>query len=227
MQLIVAQRLAWTVGKYFAPVTDHRVWQLKAGRFEVALQADFHLPLAGQALGIHDGRLDFGWRFVLSDCLDVRLARAVAPLAIDPFRQLCRIHRVGARDCRLRIRVVAGEAGVTYGTPKVLMRRTVITRAHRQRAAVLGIPTHRQLHQTVFRRAMEIGPRMIAGAHYVVNLGLEDVDLLAVRAFLMTAFERTGRLFGRWCSIGRTPDGSRFLRSPTPAWASRTSAPCR
>ena len=188
MQLIVAQRLTGPVGKRLAPVPDHRIRQLEAGGFEVALQADFHLPLAAQPLGIHDGRLDFGGRPALLHGLHMRLARPMAALAIDPFGKFRGIDGIGANRAAW-IAVVAEEAGVTHLAAEVLVRGAVVARAHPERAAIFHIPTHRQLDQMVVRGAMEVGPRMVAGTHYVVNLRLEDVSLLGIRPFLVAPLE--------------------------------------
>ena len=173
---------AGLVGEWRTAVAHDGVRQRQAGGFQVALHAHFHLPLAGEAGGIHDG---------LADGLDARSGslgdahmvgtRSMAALAIDPFRQVSRVERLAAGFLvsrgNSRIRVVAEHALVGDGARRQHVI-AVVPRPHRPHAAVLGVPGEGKLGQRAARRAVQVAAHVIAGAHHVIDPRFLYVDLL-------------------------------------------------
>src|SRR3954468_6416541 len=100
-------------------------------------------------------------------------ARAVTPLAIDAFGKRACVSRFGERllvtGGDLWIGVVAEHAIVRDGAAEAIVVRTVVTGIHRPVAALLRVPAQRQFEQRVRAGPVEIRPRVVPGAHDVVD----------------------------------------------------------
>ena len=90
---VVSERFARTVAEYAAPPPNERIGQRRVGRFEMALQTDFHLADGVELGWVDDGGADCGGRLPQTNRIDVALPRPVATLAIDACRQLRRPDR--------------------------------------------------------------------------------------------------------------------------------------
>src|SRR5262249_33973261 len=63
-------------------------------------------------------------------------------------------------------------------------------------AGVFAVPAHGHLDQPAVARAMQVAPRMIAGADHVVRAHLEDVGLAAVKPGLMAPLKPLAAALG-------------------------------
>src|SRR5262249_28380808 len=114
MQNVISERFARTIGEDATTVTQQARRKLQASGFEVALHADFHLPVERKPRGIDDRVAHPLRRRSLTGEFDMRQSGAVTSLAINSFRQPLRKSRASLPRVRLRlnlnITVVAGHA---------------------------------------------------------------------------------------------------------------------
>lgn len=94
MQNVIFQRLSRTIRERASTVAQQACRELQAAGFQMALHADFHLPVRRKPRGIDDRTSHALWRQALPDGIEMSLPRAVASLAINPFRQPLREARV-------------------------------------------------------------------------------------------------------------------------------------
>src|SRR5690349_11403401 len=139
---VIAERLAWPIGERHSVVAPDRVGHVPACRFQMALHADFELPVAGEACGIYDSPTD-RFRRCLAGAGGAHMcsAGAMAALAIN-----------GRRLARLR--AMAKQAVFRNRAAEIFLIGTIVAGTHRPVAAVFGIPTYRQFHELAVRRAM-------------------------------------------------------------------------
>jgi hypothetical protein len=183
----ITQRPPRKIRKWRMLVTANLKWQRAAGRLEVALHAHFELPLAIQRRRVDDCGAA-GADIPSAHRSNMPLSGAVTPLAINAFGQATR--KLGSRpvvvNLAARVGVVARHAPFVDDPTKVEMIAPIVPGAHRPTTAAVGIPAHRQLQQAVVRRAVDVGPRMIARADHVISAELDLVRVRATESDLMT-----------------------------------------
>ncbi len=193
----ISQRLARPERKCAAFVALDGSRQHKAGGLQMALHADFELAVGSHARRVENGLPDLRRRSLPLRRFHVPASRTVAALAIDAFRKLRGIEWVRIRPVVSRIErwvaVVAKETVVADFAAKVEMIGAIVARTHGEhtrlpRMQSVRIPRHRQLHQAILGGAMEIGARMVARSHHVVDRSLEHIDF-ARRALLVASFK--------------------------------------
>src|SRR5204863_5670369 len=145
----------------------------------MALHAQLHLELGIEAGGIDDASANRR--------ANVLAAGTVASLAIDSGRKLTNENGLAAGRLVVRRNLrIAGmaEDALVRGEAAGLRMRGIEARTHAPATPLLRIPAERQLDEASARSAMEIGPRMGAGSHDVVDLQLLDVGLFTAEADL-------------------------------------------
>jgi hypothetical protein len=188
----IAQWLTWPVGERLLRMTKNLVRQRKLGGLQVTLHAHFQLAVAVQFGGIDDGRTDGLRRGATgSGGFDVGATRSMAALAIDSFRDAVAEKGLAGGQVRTlarrRVGGVAGQASGGNGAPEVILVGAIVAWAHGPKSALLCVPTHRQLHQSALRCAIQIAPGVVAGSHNIVDFFLDNVSWLPVETDLMTA----------------------------------------
>ena len=126
MQEVIGERLARRIGKRRVFVAPDLERQRTARGLEMTLHACLELTIAVEARGIGDGpaaSVDIAGL----DRLDVRLSRAMAPLAVDPLRKRQREPRTvaGVLHRPARITVVTRHALGIDEAAEIRMRGTI------------------------------------------------------------------------------------------------------
>jgi hypothetical protein len=119
---------------------------------------------------------------------DVLLTGSMAALAFDTFGQGLLKLRAGSSvvvPCgNLGVCVVAEHALVGNYASRTWIVRPVEARGHSPVAALLRIPSHGKLLQSIVAGEMKVGATVVAGAHDIVDLFLVYVGLLAIEVLL-------------------------------------------
>src|ERR1700733_9337232 len=192
-EFVVAHRLTGPLGIDAAIVAANLVWHQAAAGFEMALHADFQLPLPAETCRVDDHLpYLFPWSIRRKSRTYVFATRPMTPLAINSLRnrvgekRKTRVAALGITALQ-RQAIVAQQALAGDGATKVLLVRSIITRAHRPITGVLYVPGDRQFDQPAIGAAVQIAAGVVAGANDVVDLFLGNVCLLAVEALLRPA----------------------------------------
>ncbi len=182
----ISQRLPRHIIERSASQPRNCMGQRTAGRFQMALQAHFHLPVGTKSSRIDDGGANLVARGAgsTSQC-HVACSGPMTPLAIDAFRKRSTISRLRpalALRCRnARVGVVAEHALVVDRTRRALVIQPVIAWVHRPVTAVFRVPSERQLLERIARRQVQKGARVVARAEDIIDLLLFDVGVSAVK----------------------------------------------
>ena len=192
-ELVLAHRLTRPVGIDTAVVPANLIWHQAAAGLQMALHADFQLPIPAETRRIDDRLPDLLPRSVGRESgTHVGAPRPMTPLAINPLRYWVGEKRK-ARIAALWITplqrqpVVAEQALAGDRPAEILLPRAIVARAHRPVAGILHIPRHRQFDQPAIRATVQVTVGMVAGSNDVVDLFLDDVGLLAVETLLRPA----------------------------------------
>src|SRR2546427_122099 len=171
MQHVIGERLAGAVGKDTPPLAQQSWRKLRAGRLQVTLHTDFHLPRRTQTRWVHDRAPHARGRCSLPDRAHVIPSRPMATLAIDAFGQALRKGACAVPEVRsgfdLRIAVVAKHATIRHFAAETRMIRTVVRGAHTPVAALFGVPRQGKLDQSSGRGAMQIAAGVVSRSEYI------------------------------------------------------------
>ena len=108
-------------------------------------------------------------------------ARAMAPLAIDSFRQLFAKNRPAA-ICIVhagRIGIVAEEAACIDDAAELVMFGTIVARTHSS-SLFLGVPGYRQLRQFARSGEVQVSAGMFSRPYDVGNLLFECANFVPI-----------------------------------------------
>ena len=136
-EFVIAQGLTRTIGIDAAVITANLVWHQAAAGLEMALHADFQLPVPAETRRVDD-RLPYLFpRSIGRESRShVCAPRPMTPLAINPFRnRVGEERKAGIAALRIvafqRQAVMAEQALAGDGAAEVLLARAIIARAHR------------------------------------------------------------------------------------------------
>jgi len=120
-------------------------------------------------------------------CVDMRTTWTVTSLAVDALRRCFRKSRSVSFviEQGTRIRVVTRHAVFVDRPLKVHVRWAVVAGTHRPDAAVLRVPTQRQLHKSAIAISMKKCPSVIARTDHEICRQLEHVRFSTVKSHLM------------------------------------------
>ena len=184
-----AERLTGAVGERSAIVAADGVGQETDGGFQMALGADIHFAILGEAGGIDDGGADGGGlRIGLLDGAEVVATGAMAALAIDALGELSVEHGFDAGGRVGGVGVVAEHTVGADFAPGGRVR-CIEARVEGPGAAGLGIPGEGEFSEGAAGGAVEVGADVVAGAHDEIDLGFTGTFAVPFGADLPPALE--------------------------------------